>query len=62
MAKSRTHKVIVNVTFDKPCSRTHAVEQFHDCIYGTYYPTAFESDQPEEFWIRSVKSAPKAIA
>lgn len=52
--KSRTHKLIVNVTFDKPCSKAHAAKEFADCIYGEFYPTQFKDDDPGTFRIRSV--------
>jgi hypothetical protein len=53
--KSKTHRVVLELSFDRPCSVTHAVAQAKDCIHGQFYPTAFENSDPEVFTIKAVK-------
>lgn len=59
MKKSRTHSFIVTITTDKQCPRKVALREIRDVIYGQHYCTPYEDDEPEEFRIRSVRSAPQ---
>lgn len=57
--KARIHEVIVKVRFDKPTSRAHAVATFKNNVHGTFYPCAFEDNDPETMRIKSVRSSPR---
>lgn len=60
MAKRQnTHRLVITVTFNKPCSATHARQEVADCIHGTFYPTERAHDDPGEFRVRSFKPLPK---
>lgn len=59
MAKSRTHRVLVTVAFDKPCTKAQAAFMFRDNVHGTFYPQPLPNgDGPDSFTIRAVKSEP----
>lgn len=55
--RSKTHKITLTVTFDKPCNRAQAVAAVKDNVHGTFYPVAYTDADPEEFRVRSVRSA-----
>lgn len=57
--KQRQHTFIVTVTFDRACTRRIALREAKDNIHGQHYCTAYYDREPEEFRIRSVRSAPK---
>jgi len=63
MAKklSRTHEVVLKVTFDRPCSAAHALAQVKDNIHGEFYPTQFEDKDPGLFTVKGAKSLKSAI-
>jgi hypothetical protein len=58
--KRKTHKLVVNVTFDKPISKADAAKLFADSVWGKFYPSALPGmvyeDTPGLFKIRSVKA------
>lgn len=60
--KSRTHTVMVTVTFDKPCTRRIALRELKDTIHGNEYCTQFEDSEPGEYRVRTVKMAPEKVA
>jgi hypothetical protein len=47
--KTRTHKITVTVTFNKPISKADALREFRDSgdIYGDHY-TSFGFEQDDE--------------
>lgn len=48
--KKRIHALKITVTFDKPCSVTHAAKEVADCIHGDFYPTQYDDrDDPGLF-------------
>jgi hypothetical protein len=49
MSKTRTHKITVTVTFNKPVSKADALKEFRDSgdIYGEHY-TSFGWQQEDE--------------
>ena len=53
--KSKTHKVVVSIHFDKKILRSQAVKEFADCIHGVHYPGHYS--EAGEFKIKSTKSA-----
>jgi len=57
MAKklSRTHEVLLKVTFNKACSETAAVAAVKDNVHGVFYPTANEDRDPDQFTVRGAK-------
>lgn len=57
MAKrlSRSHTLQITVTMDKPCTATHALREVRDTIYGTFYPTQYEDNDPGEYRVRSIR-------
>lgn len=55
---TRTHTVLVNVTFNKKCSRQIALRELRDTIHGNNYCTQFDDREPGEYRIRSVRLAP----
>jgi hypothetical protein len=58
MAKTRTHRVLVTLTFDKPCTKTEAAAMFRDNVHGTFYPSPLaRGDGPDTLKIRGVKAA-----
>lgn len=62
---SRTHKVVLKVTFNRPCSASDAVSYVKDNIHGDFYPTQHEYNAPDEFTVRgamSLKAAMKSAA
>lgn len=59
MPMSKSHKVVVSVTFDQPCTKAEAVDAFRDCIHGIFYPTILREAAPLEFKIRGIKAAPE---
>lgn len=60
MAKT-THRVVVTVTFDRPCTAKHAAACVRDEIHGEFFPFAREGE-PEEFRVRGVRALPRAAA
>lgn len=55
-ARSKTHVVMVKITFDKPCSLTRARDLFADTIHDRHYcGMSHTEDEPEEFYIDSVR-------
>jgi hypothetical protein len=63
--KARTHRVTLTVTFDKPCTRKVAVAEVRDNIHGLFFASgaglpkweSWAPGYPEEFKVRSVRSA-----
>jgi hypothetical protein len=54
MAKpSRTHRVVMSVTFDKPCGTKEAAWHIRNAIYGEFYSSR-DLDGPESFKVRGV--------
>lgn len=51
--RRRTHKLTINVTFDKPCTKAHALASVKDCIHGVFYPFQWDDTMPGEFRVRS---------
>lgn len=58
-AKARTHRMLITLTFDRPCSPAEARAAARDNISGDFYPTAFRDSDPEKFVVRSFKPAPR---
>lgn len=60
MAKpTKKHLFIIRVGMDKACSRATAFRQVREELKGMdFYTTNLTSD-PEQFWIRAVRSAPR---
>lgn len=58
MAMSKSHKVVVSLTFDQPCTKAEATAAFRDCVHGEFYPYLPRDGAPGEFRIRAVKTAP----
>ena len=52
---SKTHTVMVTVTFDKPCTKKVALRELRDTIHGKNYCTQYKDSEPGEYTIRSVK-------
>jgi len=59
--KSKTHKILVTVKTNVPVTRSDAVLNFDDCIWGEFYPCHPGTSNPDfnEFKITSVKSGGK---
>lgn len=58
MAKQRKHTLLITITMDRPCTAGHAAREVKDCIHGTFYPTAYEDGDPEEFRVASIRMPP----
>lgn len=58
MAMRKSHRVVVSLTFDKPCTKAEATAAFRDCVHGEFYPYIPRDDGPGEFRIRGVRTAP----
>lgn len=61
---TRTHKIVVSITFDRPISRANAVREFKDNIHGAHYTSLGwqqEGDRkyPGTFKIGGSRAAPK---
>lgn len=56
--KSRSHLVLMRVTFDKPCTAAHAVREAKDCIHGEFYPTSLREGDPGTMTVRTIMRAP----
>ncbi len=50
--KTKSHKFTISVTFDKPCTKEHALKSVRDCVHGDFYPYQMEDGEPGEFKIR----------
>ena len=57
MARSKSQKVTVSLTFDKPVTKVEAVKEFRDSVHGTFYYGYVSV--AEEFRIRGVSHGPK---
>lgn len=59
--KTRTHRFVMTVTFNKKCTRARALREVRndgDINTGTHYcDSTFERGEPETFKVRSIKSA-----
>lgn len=55
-AKQKTHELVIRVTFDKPCSKKHAINEVKDCIHGEFYPTQHSDSDPEIFKVKNIKA------
>lgn len=52
--KKRIHVLKITVTFDKPCTLTHAAREVGDCIHGEFYPTQREDKDPGTFRVGKI--------
>lgn len=52
---SRTHRVIVTVTFDKPCNKGEATSIVRDGLHGNYW--RLDTDNGERFTVTRVQQA-----
>lgn len=52
--KRRKHTFRLAVTFDKPCTLTHAAREARDCIHGKFYPTQKGDGDPGEMVVTSI--------
>lgn len=52
---SRSHRVVMTLTFDKPCTVQHATREARDCIHGQFHPTQYRPEDPEAFKVRGIK-------
>ena len=59
MPMSTSHRVLVRVRFDRPCTRAEAVRAVRDNVNGEFYPFIPRDKGPELFRIRSVAPVPK---
>lgn len=58
MARKKTHKVLVSVKFDAPCTAREAAAIFSDNVYGEFYPSPLaRGGGPES--MRVGRSVPK---
>jgi hypothetical protein len=48
MPKTRTHKITVSITFNKPLSRAAALREFKDNIHGEHYTSFGWQDEDED--------------
>ena len=62
MSMRKSHKVLVSVTFDRPCTKREALEAMRDTIYGEHYMgMVFDRPKgPESFRIKGMRTAPDA--
>lgn len=60
MEKTRTHTVMVNITFNKPVSRQAAIAAAKNGIHGDLYADIFEEERYgwERAKIGKIKAAP----
>ncbi len=58
--KSRIHRVVTELVFDKPCTPSHAVAQAKNCIAtgSSLYPTALREGDPGEMKVRRITRLP----
>jgi hypothetical protein len=56
---SKSHQVLLRVTFDRPCTQAEAVVAVKENIHGDFYPFFTRDKAPEVFWVRSVARTPK---
>lgn len=61
----RTHSFVINVTFDKPCSKSFALRAVKDdggidVRGGEHYTTVWNDGEPETFKVRSVRHPPRS--
>lgn len=52
---SRVHRVVLTVTFDKPCNKGEATSIVRSCIYGDFYPNGANDHAPEQFRVTRVQ-------
>lgn len=52
---SRVHRVVLTVTFDKPCNKGEATSIVRDCVSGDFYPSTNTVGQPEQFRVTRVQ-------
>lgn len=57
MSKSKTHRVILTVSFNKKCTAAEARRAVADNIHGEFYPNPERDDGPDKFRVRSVRRA-----
>ncbi len=48
----------MTVTFDRPCTLSHAVAQSKNCIHGVFYPDALNDTDPGQFKVKSITRKP----
>ena len=53
MARKRTQKVVLNMTFDKPVTKEEALAAAKDNIHGTFYPIPEKTGGAGSFTVRS---------
>jgi hypothetical protein len=61
--KQRSHQFVINVTFNKPCTRALALRELRDdggidAGGGVHYTTQREDHEPETFKVRSIRPIP----
>jgi hypothetical protein len=56
--KKRSHRVVLHLTFDQPCSATHATAMAKDCIHGDFYPTSLNEKDPGLMKVKTVTRMP----
>ena len=60
MAKYKSQKVTVNLTFDKPVTKSEAVKEFRNSVHGNFYLSG-DYSQAGIMKIRGVGPGPKNI-
>lgn len=45
---------------DKKCTRSTALREVRDCVYGDFFCTELEDSDPGMFRVKSIKTLPKA--
>ncbi len=58
--KSRVHRVVTELVFDKPCTLSYALVQAKNCIAtgSSLYPTSLREGDPGEMKVRRITRMP----
>lgn len=61
MTKSRKHTFTIAVTFDKQCTKQHALLAVRDTIHGEFYPTQRDDSEPGSYRVSSFAKLSKRV-
>ena len=57
--KSRTHKIVMTVVFNRACTRQMAVYEARNNIHGEFYTDGLEDGAPDSFKVRGMRGLKK---
>lgn len=53
--KKRQHQLVITISFDRPCTKAHAIDSARQCIHGELFPYAFNDGDPETMTVRGFR-------